>query len=119
MRLTDCYNFQDSRKLARKHLPSPIFNYIDRAADDEITYHRNATFDDVNLVPNVLAGVDDIDMSVEVVGRKFDMPIHCAPTAGMISDITYSPVMPHPSRPLHTQRETPYPFADRLVYEQH
>ena len=38
MKLTDCHNFYDFRKLAKKKLPSPIFHYIDGAADDEITY---------------------------------------------------------------------------------
>ena len=82
MRLKHCHNFQDFRKLARKRLPGPIFNYIDGAADDEVTYRRNtAAFDDVDLVPNVLAGVKDIDMSVTVMGQKLDMPIYCSPTA--------------------------------------
>ena len=38
MRLKDCHNFGDFRKLAKLKLPSPIFHYIDGAADDEITY---------------------------------------------------------------------------------
>jgi L-lactate dehydrogenase (cytochrome) len=55
MNLKDCHNFVDFRKLAKKKLPSPIFHYIDGAADDEITYARNTSaFDDVDLVPNVL-----------------------------------------------------------------
>ena len=59
MNLKDCHNFSDFRKLAKQKLPSPIFHYIDGAADDEITYERNtSSFDDVDLVPNVLRGVD-------------------------------------------------------------
>jgi len=82
MRLTDCHNFGDFRRLAKRRLPGPIFHYIDGAADDEITYRRNtSSFDDVDLVPNVLAGVENVDMSVEVMGQKLDMPIYCAPTA--------------------------------------
>ena len=38
MGLNDCHNFQDFRKLAKRRLPGPIFNYIDGAADDEQTY---------------------------------------------------------------------------------
>ena len=54
MRLKDCHNFSDFRKLAKKKLPSPIFHYIDGAADDEITYARNTSaFDDVDLVPKI------------------------------------------------------------------
>ena len=37
MRLKDCHNFEDFRKLAKKKLPSPIFHYIDGGADDEVT----------------------------------------------------------------------------------
>lgn len=82
MRLKDCHNFQDFRKLAAKRLPSPIFNYIDGAADDEITYRRNtASFDTCDLVPDVLSGITDVDMSVTVMGQKLDMPIYCSPTA--------------------------------------
>lgn len=82
MKLADCHNFQDFRKLAKRRLPGPIFHYIDGAADDEITYRRNTSaFDDVDLVPNVLNGVENVDMSVEVMGQKLDMPIYCAPTA--------------------------------------
>ena len=64
MYLKDCHNFRDFRKLAKKKLPSPIFHYIDGAADDEITYQRNTNaFDDVDLVPNVLRGVENVDLS--------------------------------------------------------
>ena len=82
MRLKDCHSFGDFRELARRRLPSPIFNYIDGAADDESTYERNTkSFEDCDLVPNVLRGVEDIDMSVEILGHKIDMPIYCSPTA--------------------------------------
>ena len=29
MKLKDCYNFNDFKKLAKKKIPSPIFHYID------------------------------------------------------------------------------------------
>jgi len=82
MRLKDCHSFRDFRELAKRRLPSPIFNYIDGAADDEKTYERNTkSFEDCDLVPNVLRGVTDIDMSVTVMGQKLEMPIYCSPTA--------------------------------------
>jgi L-lactate dehydrogenase (cytochrome) len=40
MRLADCHNIDDFRKLAKKKLPSPIFHYIDGGADDETTLKR-------------------------------------------------------------------------------
>lgn len=82
MRLKNCHNFHDFRKLAQQRLPSPIFNYIDGAADDELTCRRNSqSFDDCDLVPNVLKGVRDIDMSVTVMGQKLQIPLFCSPTA--------------------------------------
>jgi len=82
MRLTDCHNFHDFRTLARRRLPGPIFDYIDGAADDEVTYRRNtASFDRCDLVPNVLRGVDEVDLSVTVMGQKLGLPVYCSPTA--------------------------------------
>jgi L-lactate dehydrogenase (cytochrome) len=82
MRLTDCYNFQDFRRLAQRRLPGPLFNYIDGAADDEVTYRRNtAAFEHCDLVPNVLRGVKDIDLSVSVMGQRLALPVYCSPTA--------------------------------------
>ena len=57
--INNCHNVKDFRRLAKKKLPGPIFHYIDGAADDEVTYARNTSaFDDVDLVPNVLRGVE-------------------------------------------------------------
>ncbi|WP_287269357.1 alpha-hydroxy acid oxidase [Mesorhizobium sp.] len=82
MRLSDCHNFSDFRRMAQRRLPGPIFNYIDGAADDEVTYRRNtASFESCDLVPNVLRGVSEIDMSVTVMGQKLAMPFYCSPTA--------------------------------------
>jgi L-lactate dehydrogenase (cytochrome) len=82
MNLSDCHNFRDFRELARRRLPGPIFHYIDGAADDEVTYRRNtAAYEEVDLIPNVLAGVENVDMSVTLFGKKLDMPLYCAPTA--------------------------------------
>ena len=80
--LAKCSNVDDLRDLARRRLPGPIFHYIDGAADDELTYRRNtAAYDDYDLVPNILNGVADIDMSVEVMGQKLGLPVFCSPTA--------------------------------------
>ncbi len=82
MRLQDCHNFHDFRRMAQQRLPGPIFNYIDGAAEDEVTLRRNtAAFDDCDLVPNVLRGVGHVDMSVTVMGQRLAMPVYCSPTA--------------------------------------
>ena len=70
MNLKDCHNFSDFKKLAQKKLPSPIFHYIDGAADDETTYDRNTSaFNDVDLVPNVLRGVE-----IHTSALRFPLP---------------------------------------------
>ena len=80
--INNCHNVKDFRNLAKKRLPSPIFHYIDGAADDEITYKRNTdAYEQCDLIPNVLSGVDKVDMSTTVMGQKLDMPLYCAPTA--------------------------------------
>ena len=82
MRLESCHNFHDFRRLAEARLPGPIFDYIDGAADDETTYRRNAaSYEDCDLVPNVLRGVQDVDLSVTVMGQKLAVPFYCSPTA--------------------------------------
>jgi L-lactate dehydrogenase (cytochrome) len=82
MRLTDCHNIDDFRLLAKQRLPWPVFDYIDGAADDELTKQRNtAAFADCDLIPDVLAGVADIDTSVTILGRKSALPLILSPTA--------------------------------------
>ena len=82
MRLKHCHNFHDFKKLAKKKLPSPIFHYIDGAAEDETTYQRNTSaYNDVDLVPNVLRGVENIDLSTTIFGKKLDLPFYLSPTA--------------------------------------
>ncbi len=82
MRLRDCHNFHDFRRLARRRLPGPIFDYIDGAADDEVTHRRNSqSFESCDLVPNVLRGVASVDLSVTVMGQKLALPVYCSPTA--------------------------------------
>jgi L-lactate dehydrogenase (cytochrome) len=82
MNLDQCYNTQQFRRLARRRLPGPIFHYIDGAADDEVTYRRNTeAYEECDLVPSVLAGVETIDMSTVVMGKRVDLPLFLAPTA--------------------------------------
>lgn len=82
MRLDACHDFHDFRRLAKSRLPGPIFDYIDGAADDELTYRRNTeSFDRCDLVPNVLRGVESVDTSVTVMGQKLALPFYCSPTA--------------------------------------
>ena len=82
MNFKNCHNFEDFRRLAKKKLPSPIFHYIDGGADDEVTLKRNTdAFNNCDLIPNVLAGASDIDLSTTVLGQKIDFPLFLSATA--------------------------------------
>jgi L-lactate dehydrogenase (cytochrome) len=82
MGIRDCHNFHDFRRLAQRRLPSPIFDYIDGGADDELTLRQNtASFERCDLVPSVLRGVETVDISVTVMGQKLATRFYCSPTA--------------------------------------
>ena len=82
MRLSDCHNIDDFRRLAKQRLPWPVFDYIDGAADDEVTKARNTSaFDTMDLVPDVLAGVGQIDTSCQIMARHSALPLVLSPTA--------------------------------------
>lgn len=82
MNISDCHNVNDFRALAKRRLPFPIFDYIDGAADDEVTRRRNTrAYERCDLVPNVLTGVENIDVSTTVMGQKLAMPLFLSPTA--------------------------------------
>lgn len=82
MHLKNCYNFQDFRKLAKQRLPSPIYNYIDGGAEDEVTLRKNTkSFERCDLLPSVLQGITEVDTSVSVMNQKLDLPIYLSPTA--------------------------------------
>ncbi|MCH2306217.1 MAG: alpha-hydroxy-acid oxidizing protein [SAR202 cluster bacterium] len=81
-KLKNCHNSKDFRTLAKQRIPSPIFHYIDGAADDEITLFQNTkSFEKCDLVPNILRGVEEVDLSVTLMGKKINLPLFFSPTA--------------------------------------
>jgi L-lactate dehydrogenase (cytochrome) len=79
-RLSDCHNIADLRKLAKRKLPWPIFNYMDGGADDEISLRRNTSaFDDYELLPTQLNDISHIDLKTTVLGQDIDWPRILAP----------------------------------------
>ena len=82
LRLKDCHNTKDFRRLAKQRIPSPLFHYIDGGADDEVTLNRNTeAFNSCDLIPNVLANMKEIDLSTNVFGQKMKLPFFLSPTA--------------------------------------
>lgn len=76
-----CFNVAELRKAAKKKLPSPIFHYIDGGADDEWTLHRNTdAFEQWEIIPSMLTGVTEIDLSTRLFGRDLALPFIISPT---------------------------------------
>lgn len=71
----------DLRKLAKRNLPWPVFNYLDGGADDELTLNWNTTaFNDYELLPSQLNDVSNIDLRTTVLGQNIDWPVIISPT---------------------------------------
>jgi L-lactate dehydrogenase (cytochrome) len=80
-RLANCHSIADLREAARKRIPRVMFDYIDGAADDEITlYRNNAGFGRYELVPHNLIDVRNIDLRTTVLGQAVEWPVLIAPT---------------------------------------
>jgi len=71
----------DFRRLARRRLPSPVFNYLDGGADDEWTLQRNTSaFDDYELLPSQLSDVSNLNLKTTLFGEDIDWPVMLSPT---------------------------------------
>lgn len=76
----------DYRELARRKLPSMLFEYIDGGSYAEATLRRNvADLEAIALRQRVMRDTTRLDMTVETLGQTLKMPIGLAPVgmAGM------------------------------------
>ncbi len=81
MRIKDCNNIMDFRRIARRKLPAPVFHYLDGGADDEWTLARNTdAFNDYELLPSQLSDVSAIDLKSTLFGQAVDWPVMISPT---------------------------------------
>lgn len=80
-RMQSAANVADLRLIARRRLPRGVFDYVDGAAEDEVTYRRNSSdYHNWEFVPSVLRNVGHIDTSTTLLGRSLPMPVVLAPT---------------------------------------
>lgn len=80
-RLDRALNVADMRRLARRRLPRPIFDYIDGGADDEVALGNNVdAFGRYEIVPDVLTDVSTIRTETRLFGQKTAWPLMLAPT---------------------------------------
>lgn len=74
-------NIDDLRHIARRRLPHFSFEYVEGGAEDETALRRNRdVLGRITWLPRTLAGVGVPDLSVEIFGRRCNMPIAIAPT---------------------------------------
>jgi len=70
----------DYRALAKARLPHFLFEYIDGGSYDEVTLGRNvADLQAVALRQRVLRDVSNIDLSTELLGHKWALPVGLGP----------------------------------------
>lgn len=68
--------------MARRRLPRMVFDYIDGAADDELTLMRSIqAFQEIELVWDALVDVATIDTSTTIMGQAMRLPFFISPTA--------------------------------------
>jgi L-lactate dehydrogenase (cytochrome) len=87
-RLARAADVSDLRRLARRRMPRGCFDYIDGAADDEITLERNSSaFREYEFRPRVLRDMSTVDPSTTLLGEPMPFPLVLSPTGfGRIAD---------------------------------
>lgn len=80
-RLDHYLNIADLHRCARGRLPFPVYQYLERGADDEYSLANNiSAFDRYQLQPRALADVSRIDTRTRVLGCDLQWPVFLAPT---------------------------------------
>ena len=71
----------DLRRIAKRRTPRSVFDYVDGAAEQEISLRRaREAFLRVEFRPRVLRDVSEVDASRVVVGSRSTLPLVLAPT---------------------------------------
>ena len=80
-RLSRAANVEDLRTISKRRLPAGVFDYIDGAAEDELTLTANqSAFARVTFRPRVLRGVSDVSLTSSILGAPLAYPLVLAPT---------------------------------------
>ncbi|MCC7420914.1 MAG: alpha-hydroxy-acid oxidizing protein [Planctomycetaceae bacterium] len=69
---------------AKAKLPPATFEYVTSGSEDEVTLRDNVeAFHRIKLLPPLLHGVSEADLSTTVLGQKIALPVLLAPVAGL------------------------------------
>jgi isopentenyl diphosphate isomerase/L-lactate dehydrogenase-like FMN-dependent dehydrogenase len=75
------YNVADVRRAAQRRLPKALFEFIDRATEDDIAMrHNRAAIEALRIVPRLPRDVSGRDLSTTLFGAPLSMPLLIAPT---------------------------------------
>src|SRR4051812_31111573 len=73
-------NIDDLRGMARRRLPKVVFDYLDGAADAEVTLRENCRiFDAVTFRPRNAVATPTCDLRTTVLGARLELPFLLAP----------------------------------------
>lgn len=75
------FNIEEMRRLAKRALPKPVFDFADGGAEDERTLRRNEQdFSAYRFLPQPLRGAGSVDLSTTIFGTPLSMPFVLGPT---------------------------------------
>ena len=80
-RLAKAATIEDLRTMARRRTPRSVFDYVDGAAESELSMLRaREAFDSVEFRPHVLRDVAHVDASIDLLGVSSPIPLILSPT---------------------------------------
>ncbi len=80
-RIDSAINIDDLKRMAKRHIPKIMFDFIEGGADDESGLATNAkAFRDLRLVPRYYVDTSKRSQKTEILGQSFSTPFGIAPT---------------------------------------
>src|SRR5580698_7540294 len=80
-RLAGCHDVGDLRRVGRRIMPRPVFDYVDGGADEELSMAANIrAFRRWRFQPRALVAVSEVDTSARILDRAVPLPLALAPT---------------------------------------
>jgi L-lactate dehydrogenase (cytochrome) len=80
-RLRNAHTIDDLRRIARRRVPRAVFDFVDGAAEEEVSLRRSReAFARVEFQPRVLRDVARVRTGTTILGRPAAFPVALAPT---------------------------------------
>lgn len=80
-KVADAATIWDLRRLGRRRTPRAPFDYVDGAAESEVSLDRSRRiYQSVEFTPHVLRDVSEIDTATEILGAAASLPLALSPT---------------------------------------